>query len=200
MPRPALRGALAVLVGLALGVAVTQLGATVLRVSGESMAPTFHTGQLVVVIRPPLHAALERSGLLGPLTADGSVVAVTDPTAAGSGAAAPAWPFAPALLLKRVVATGGQTIAYARGARLLDGAPASEPWLSQGRAGGADVAPVTLTQDELFVVGDDRRPLASLDSRSFGPLPAGAVRGGVAWVLRWPVGPSGWRSPVAAVR
>lgn len=188
-----MRGVLAVLAGMALGFAFTEAGVTVMRVTGESMAPTLRSGQAVVLIRPPLQRALERLGLRGPLAADGEVVAVRDPSST------PSWVPGAALLLKRVVATAGQTVAYVGGTRLIGGVPAREPWPAPGHAGLADVAPVTLADAEIYVVGDDRLPLASFDSRAFGPLPLTAVRGSAILVLRSPVGPDGWRWPLAAL-
>jgi len=39
--------------------------------------------------------------------------------------------------------------------------------------------------DHVFVIGDNRAPLASRDSRVFGPVPLGQVAGRAAWVV-WP--------------
>src|SRR5690606_17331764 len=90
------------------------------------------------------------------------------------------------LSLKRVAAAGPATVAMSRGELSVDGRPVPAPVPSQ--AGASDLPPTDLGPGELFVLGDDRRPLASRDSRDCGPLPAAAVRGRVVAAWR-PGGP-----------
>lgn len=187
----------AVLVGLALGVLLTLFGLTLMRVGGESMAPTLLSGELVLVVRPALGGLLAGVGLTRPQVADGSVNAIVDPQATPGGLlgllGAP-------LLVKRVVGLPGQTVAYAGGLRDLNGAPAPEPWVADGFGGHFDVPATPLGPGELYVLGDNRLPLASRDSRAFGPVSLGALRGRVTAVLRWPRHSGAWRWPVVGVR
>ncbi len=197
------RALVALLCGLLIGVALTQFGLTIMRVSGESMAPTLHGGQFVVLIRPPLHAVLERIGALRPLLADGAVLAIRDPHA--RAAADRGWParlvalVTTPLLVKRVVGSPGETIEYRGGERYLDGAPAPEPWLAPAYAGTSNVSPTVIGQGEVFVLGDDRLPLASRDSRTFGALSTSGVRGSVVLAFRSLRRAANWQWPFATV-
>jgi len=149
--------------GLALGGLLATQGLTLMRVTGGSMAPAYPDGALVLVVRPPLHAlAFPGRGYVR-----GDVVVVAPP---GGG-----------LSLKRIAAVGPATVAMAGGTLYVDGeaVPAPQP----GREGVSAVPATALGPGELWLLGDDRRPLASRDSRDYGPLPTAAVRGRVvaAW-------------------
>lgn len=81
------------------------------------------------------------------------------------------------ILVKRVIATGGQTVDIRDGNVYVDGM--LSPW-GKGitDALGLDVTyPLTLGEDELWVMGDNRRE--SSDSRVFGPIPKSCVVGHV---------------------
>ncbi len=130
-----------------------------MRVSGDSMAPTHPSGSVVLVVRPGLDRLLGTPAPARP----GDVVVVAAP---GGG-----------LTLKRVVAVGPSTIEIAAGRVTVDGEPVPAP--VTGQAGSSDLPPTRLEPGEVFVLGDDRRPLASRDSRDYGPLPASALRGRV---------------------
>lgn len=197
------RALAALLSGLLIGVALTQFGLTIMRVSGESMAPTLHGGQFVVLIRPPLHATLELLGVTSPLLVDGAVLAIRDPQA--QPATARGWPArlvdwaAADLLVKRVVGLPGETIAFKSGERYLNGALAPEPWLDPAYAGTSNVSPTVIGQGEVYVLGDDRLPLASRDSRTFGALGTSGVRGTVVLAFRALRRDGDWQWPVAPV-
>lgn len=86
-------------------------------------------------------------------------------------------------LIKRVVATGGQIVLIRDGILRVDGQALDEPYLERGSS-MPDFGPVTVPQDEVFVMGDNRN--ASLDSRRFGPVPDDEVVG-KAVVRIWPL-------------
>lgn len=81
------------------------------------------------------------------------------------------------LLLKRVVARAGQTVAMKDGVLFVDGTPAREPYVDQRTIDGVYFGAVTVPAGQLFVLGDNRE--ASIDSRDFGPIPAATVVGTV---------------------
>jgi len=144
-----------------LGALLVMFGVTLARVSGNSMAPSYHDGDVVVMLRPALDSLAWRRTSYRV----GDVVALRTPGTSG-------------LALKRVVAVGPGTVAVRDGALLVDSVP-SVVGSFPGYELHGDLAPVSLTAGELFVVGDNRRPLASNDSRNFGPLPTEDVRGRV---------------------
>lgn len=96
-------------------------------------------------------------------------------------------PADPALILiKRVIATGGETISCKDGTIWRNGSPINEPYVRQ--SGGApeemmNFGPITIPANELFVMGDSRD--ISLDSRApeFGPIPESVVQGKALYVI-----------------
>lgn len=194
-----LRAARALALGLLLGLLLTQLGVTLMRVDGRSMEPTLVPGEVLVVLRPPLVALLERFGGDADPTAEprrGAVVVLPDPRAGGGP-----WGLGVPLIVKRVVALPGERIAMAGGVLSLDGEPLPEPWLDEGHRGTDRFTERVVPPREVFLLGDNRLPLASSDSRGFGPQPIARLRGRVVGALRlpWSAG-QGWRSPLTALR
>lgn len=189
-----LRGAAAVAVGVLLVLTITQFGATFMRIEGLSMESSLEPGATVLVVRPFTLKSLNwfRGGGWRTNYRVGSVVALRDPLAAGANAK----PLTE-LLVKRVVAVGPATAALVDGVLLVNGKVQNEPWLSRDLHGATSLADRPVSAGELFVLGDNRLPLASRDSRSFGPVEQGSVRGLVVVEIRWPwTRLAGWRSPL----
>lgn len=88
-------------------------------------------------------------------------------------------------VIKRVVATGGQSVAFERGRLLVDGAPVHTPSGLAHPFGTITRSETLVPEGQLYVLGDDRSPLGSRDSRAFGPVPVASVAGRAAWVV-WP--------------
>jgi len=100
--------------------------------------------------------------------------------------------------IKRVVATGGQTIEVRDRQVFIDGKAWDDPhatWVAQPRAtgtGGAgdNYGPYTVPKDHVFVMGDNRDQ--SYDSRFWGPVPISDIKG-QALVIYWSWdGPDRW--------
>ncbi len=114
------------------------------RVYGQSMEPTLHTNDRVIVekityrFRPPQR---------------GDVVVVRV-----RGRSQP--------LIKRIVGLPGETIAIHDGRVYIDGQPLDEPYLARPTHGF--LPPTRIPPLHYFVLGDNRD--ASSDSRSFGPV------------------------------
>jgi signal peptidase I len=89
-------------------------------------------------------------------------------------------------LIKRVIATEGQTIEISENTVLIDGVPIAEPYLND-RVQMGDFGPLTVPDGYVFVMGDNRNQ--SEDSRRFGPVPVSDIIGR-AFVRVWP--PSRW--------
>jgi signal peptidase I len=84
-------------------------------------------------------------------------------------------------LIKRVVGLPGETVEIRDNQVLISGAPLEESYLTDVFM--ADEPPITLGEEEVFVMGDNRN--ASFDSRRFGPIPMGDLVG-EAFVTIWP--------------
>jgi signal peptidase I len=90
-------------------------------------------------------------------------------------------------LIKRVIALPGETIEVRSCQVVIDGRPLQEPYLdpevvTPGNCGG-DTAPVTVPEDHVFVMGDNRG--GSQDSRALGPIEEDDLVGR-AFVVFWP--------------
>ena len=86
-----------------------------------------------------------------------------------------------AALLKRVVGRPGDLLEVRDGRLWRNGDAVAEPWL--GEEISYAMAPITVPENELWVMGDNRN--ASLDSHLWGPLPEADVIG-TAILRYWP--------------
>jgi signal peptidase I len=96
-------------------------------------------------------------------------------------------------LIKRVVALPGETIEVRSCRVLIDGQQLEEPYLdpevvTPGNCGG-DLAPITIPEEHVFVMGDNRG--GSQDSRALGPIEEDDLVGR-AFVVFWPQGHWQW--------
>lgn len=92
------------------------------------------------------------------------------------------------LLLKRIVAVGGDRVGIADGVLTVDGRAVREPFVNRRLVDSVYFGPVRVPSDAVFVMGDRRED--SVDSRSFGAVPRRLIVGRVD--LRfWPPGSLG---------
>jgi signal peptidase I len=148
-----------------------------------SMEPNFHEGQRVVVSRLEM---LWPTWLVGVAEAAGEQRAA--PVSLQRGQVVVLYRSEQHQgdpLIKRVVGLPGDLIELKDGAVYVNGARLDELYLQGARTPCLNqCAPLTLTPDQYFVMGDNRPN--SLDSRSFGPVPSEQIIGRV--VLRyWPL-------------
>lgn len=126
-----------------------------IRIPSDSMTPTVAPGDhLLLDKRHPADVAV------------GDVVVVHDPLDGDAGD----------LIVKRVIAVGGDSIGFEDGILVRNGRPVTEPYTTDFLDGvyyGPDVVPDGM----LYLLGDNR--LDSIDSRHFGPVPVSAVVGRV---------------------
>jgi len=129
-------------------------------VLGESMSPSFHNGQVFLMSRVGDGTRLDHGDVVV-LNVDGE------------------------LYLKRIEATGGQTI-WGLDSTDVEGVPdiivspvdvEEMRHLSQERPGVGRVVDLTIPPGHVFVDGDSEP--RSYDSRHFGPVPVEAIRGRV---------------------
>lgn len=146
-----------VLQPLAVGlIAALVVRATLLQaysIPSGSMSPTLEPGDHILVT--PL------VGLLGGDSARrGDVVVFRNPDVG------------PGFFVKRVVALSGERVEIRSGRVRIDGRVLAEPWTEERTQGNvSEIVP----PEHVFVLGDHRGD--SIDSRSWGPLPAGRIIG-----------------------
>lgn len=102
-------------------------------------------------------------------------------------------------LIKRVIALPGETLEVRSCEVFIDGRRLDEPYLNleqvaaiepSARCGThTDMAPQTVPDDMVFVMGDNR--VQSFDSRDFGPIEIDKIRGR-AFVVIWPASAWAW--------
>jgi signal peptidase I len=123
-----------------------------IRIPSASMTPTIRPGDhLLLDKRHPDEVAV------------GDVVVVHDPLGDD-------------LIVKRVIAVGGDSIGFEDGVLVRNARPVTEPYTADFLDGvyyGPDVVPA----GDVYLLGDNR--VDSVDSRDFGPVPVSSVVGRV---------------------
>lgn len=153
---------------LLIALLVKYLVVEVVRVKGNSMRSTLHNGEVMLVNR-----AAYRLGQ--PQRQD--VVICLYP-----GRYRDKWKLVPQYFVKRIIGLPGETIAMEEGVVLINGQPLEEPYLDEAfTKRKSSMAPVTLGEDEYFVMGDNRDN--SNDSRRVGALKRRALIGKVQAVF-----------------
>jgi signal peptidase I len=89
------------------------------------------------------------------------------------------------ILLKRVVAVGGDSVAIEDGALYVDGRPARESYADPKAIDSVYFGPVRVPRGSVFALGDNRAD--SLDSRTFGAVADNRIIGRVVARI-WPPG------------
>jgi signal peptidase I len=140
---------------LLLFAAVLAMTLEPLRVSSVSMSPTLEAGDQVIV---------DKLSLRWNPPDVGDLVVFRDPEHGQ-------------LVVKRVVALGGQTAALEDGALVVDGVAPDEPQVDLHGIDWMYFGPVTVPPDAVFVLGDNR--FESIDSRTYGSIPVDDLVGRV---------------------
>jgi signal peptidase I len=152
--------------------------ATSVGIEGGSMEPTLSDGERALV--PRFETWAVRGGLKA--WQPGDVVYFRSPSAAPRTLLErlTGGPF----LIKRVVAVEGQLVELRRGVLMVDGRAVEAGAVGPLQA-AVSAGPTLVPEDHLYVLGDNRSPLGSHDSRAFGPVPVSSVAGRASWVV-WP--------------
>lgn len=153
---------IAVAAAIALLVRIFIGGATT--VQGESMFPTLNNGDIVIVNKMPSYSSsFNRT----------DIVILDAPEEKDR------------LYIKRIIGMPGETIEISDGKILVDGKWLREYYLNEPKTGIYVYSKWILKDDEYFVLGDNRIPGKSNDSRIFGPIKANSIHG-VAVFRIWP--------------
>ena len=141
-------------------------GVRLISVSGPSMQNTLYTGDQLLVL----------SAMFCDFQA-GDVVVINDYNAE---------PQLNETLVKRIVAVGGQTIDidFYNGAVFVDGEELDEPYIKEPTftAEGLEF-PLTLEEDEVFVMGDNRNHSSDSRDSRLGPVKTGYLQGKALFLL-----------------
>jgi signal peptidase I len=154
------RTLVAVLLVLSLAVAARMWLVAPVLVASDSMAPTLEEGSLALVLKPDpgAHRVSAGTTVVFPHPEDGSTT------------------------IKRVIATGGQTVELRDALLFVDGQEVPEPFVDHSRIDGTWFGPAVVPPGHVFLMGDNRG--ASVDSRHFGTIPAEELEATVLWPWR----------------
>jgi signal peptidase I len=131
-------------------------------VYGQSMEPSLHDQERVIVDKVSYHIGLPARGDIVIFPVEGE----------------------PLPLIKRVIGLPGDTVEVHSGQVLVNGIALHEPYVSGPTAG--NMAQVQVLEDTVFVMGDNRAPGGSLDSRRLGPIPLNKLMGRARLAI-WPL-------------
>ena len=131
------------------------------RVYGQSMEPSLHSNQRLIVEKVSYH-------LHPPKRGDVIVLKLHDEHSE--------------LLIKRIIGLPGEIVEIKNGSVFVNGQPLREPYLNQRTRG--QMAPQVVPPLHVFVLGDNRG--FSNDSRSFGMVAFVDIVGR-AWFSYWPL-------------
>lgn len=133
-------------------------------VSGPSMQDTLYTGDRLVVVNPMLCSFQP-----GDVVVARNYNANLDET-----------------LVKRIVAVGGQTvdIDFVSGVVYVDGVALDEPYVKEPTYKPEGIQfPLTLAEDEVFIMGDNRNHSTDSRSTDLGPVKVGYLQGKAVFLL-----------------
>ena len=134
-------------------------------VNGPSMQDTLYTGDRLLVINSLLCGEYK----------SGDVVVARNYNAELSET-----------IVKRIVAVGGQTvdIDFAAGVVYVDGQALDEPYVKEPTYKPEGIQfPVTLAEDEVFLMGDNRNHSTDSRSDTLGPVNVGYLQGKAVFLL-----------------
>jgi signal peptidase I len=135
------------------------------RVDGNSMSPTLENGQVVILSK-------------GKTLQHGDVIVFEEPDPAYRKTFN-------SNLVKRIIALPGDTVLVDQGQVYVNGLPIFEEYVDTTITGSW--RPVYIEEGWVFVLGDNRHPGASRDSRVFGPVQVESLVGKVYLILfPWP--------------
>ena len=184
---------LSILQALFIAFLIITFFVTTVGISGNSMQPTLHSGERAFV--PKYEVWLHRLGVGS--FGRGDIVYFRAPAEVEEGhievplLGLTIRPF----FIKRVVAVAGDEVRMDEGALFVNGERLDEAYLGERWLGNASFDAVLVPPGHVFVLGDNRGPYGSVDSRRFGPIPTGAIAGRAAAVV-WPLAlktRNGWR-------
>lgn len=151
-----------VLVALVIALVIRSFLVQIYVVEGESMFPTLHDGDRLLVNKIGYRLGKPQAG---------EIVVLEDPANPRRQ------------LIKRVIAVAGETVEVQNHVVFINGKPLEEAYTNPNSAPFPDVKPTRVPDGYVYVMGDNRG--GSLDSRVLGPIQVSQVEG-KAFFLFWP--------------
>lgn len=139
-------------------------------VDGSSMQPTLADGQILMVNNLSYRFWEPQRGDVIVFTKEGITRSRRGNWLVGGNA-----------LVKRIIALPGDTVFIDNGQVFVNGEALTEDYVDTQLVDS--FGPMTIEEGWLFVLGDNRHPGGSLDSRSFGPIPISSVVGRADFVV-----------------
>jgi len=124
-------------------------------VSGVSMEPTLNNNEKILVFKKAYLFSKPQRGDIVLISLDNQI------------------------FVKRIIATGGQLIEIKDGKVSLNGENLNEPYSKNSYTFGNQS--IVLAEDYYYVLGDNREPNESIDSRIFGPINKDNILGKVIY-------------------
>lgn len=152
-----------IIIAVVLALSIRALLVEVYVVKGESMEPTLHSYERVLVNKFVYRMRKPEPG---------EIIVLQDPRQPKQE------------LIKRVIAVEGETVEVREGVVYVDGRPLREPYINPDYGFLRDSDAVTVPPGHIYVMGDNRG--ASLDSRMLGPIDTTTVDGKAIFMF-WPL-------------
>jgi signal peptidase I len=133
------------------------------RVHGNSMEPTLPAGAALLIDKVTFQARDPHRG---------DVIVTSDPRTGE-------------LIVKRIVATEGDSVGIENGTLIVNGRAVEENYVDNHDMEGFYFGPDTVPSGHVFLLGDNRAD--SVDSRAFGPVAVDSIDGRVLAKI-WPMG------------
>jgi len=152
-----------VIIALVIALVIRQFVVQVYVVEGQSMEPTLHTSQRLLVNKALYRFRTPQAG---------EIVVLQDPGQPTRE------------LIKRVVAVGGESVEVRKSVVYVNDQPLSEPYKNTLFTNYQDTPKVTVEAGHIYVMGDNRGQ--SLDSRLIGSIPLSKVDGKAVFLF-WPL-------------
>lgn len=159
----------------------TTFGGTLARVDGDSMSETLRSGDLLLLLKYPRW--LRAWGLSASFPRRGDLVVFKGPPDSEYSYESLGGIRHRPYNIKRVLALAGDMVGVQGGVVRRNGRVLVERYASEGFV--ADQAAVRVPPGHVWVIGDNRRLGASLDSRAYGPVALRDVAG-PANLRLWP--------------
>lgn len=156
---------LCIVAGLLLALFIRTFIFQTARVDGSSMYPTFEHGDLLIVKKYDNFINQKKYSR-------GDIIIFSPPTKEKKKR-----------YIKRIIGLPGDKVSIEEGKISINDKLLNEPYIEDGLYTEAIYldAPYRIPEDELFVVGDNREPGGSIDSRTFGDVPFKNVVGKVCY-------------------